>query len=68
MSEVVKYLTQEEVAEELRVSVDTVTRWIKSGQLVGYRISRNAYRIKRQDLDAFMEARKSTKPPLAEES
>lgn len=61
MTAEVIYLTLEEVAEEIRVSTDTVTRWIKSGELVGYRLGRNAYRIKRTDLDAFMEARKTTK-------
>ena len=48
-------LTAGEVADLLRVSTMTVYRLIRTGELVAVRVGRN-YRVRREDLDAFLEA------------
>lgn len=51
----VPLMTVAEVAEVLRVSNMTVYRLIRSGQLAALRVGKN-YRIRRQDLDRYLEA------------
>ena len=51
-----RLLTPNEVAEQLRVSTMTVYRLIKSGELPAARIS-NSFRLREQDVDAYLEAR-----------
>ncbi len=46
-------LTLEEVANELRVSVQTVRRLIEAGQLRAVRVGRQL-RVKREDLDDYI--------------
>ena len=48
-----KYLTIDQVATGLCVSPRTVRRWIRSRQLIIYRIGRSV-RIAPSDLDAFL--------------
>jgi len=48
-----KLLTIEEVAEILRVSTRSVTRYIESGRLVASKIG--VWRIKQSDLNKFLE-------------
>jgi putative molybdopterin biosynthesis protein len=48
----VSWLTPEEVAAELRVSLDTVYRLIRSATLPALEVG-GQYRIARTDLDAF---------------
>lgn len=48
-----KLLTIEEVAEILRVSSRSVNRYIESGRLKASKLG--VWRIKRSDLDAFLE-------------
>ncbi|HEX9889632.1 MAG TPA: helix-turn-helix domain-containing protein [Nitriliruptorales bacterium] len=48
-------LTAAEVADELRVSTMTVYRLIRSGELSAVRVGRN-YRVRRHDLDAYLDA------------
>lgn len=48
-------LTAAEVADQLRVSTMTVYRLIKSGELSAVRVGRN-YRVRRSDLDAYLES------------
>lgn len=48
-----KLLTIEEVAKILRVSTRSVTRYIESGKLKASKIG--VWRIKRSDLDNFLE-------------
>lgn len=50
-----QWLTVSEVAEELRVSVKTVLRWIRSRRLRAHRLG-GQYRIHRPDLDDFVAA------------
>lgn len=55
-------LTVREVAKQLRVDETTVRRWIKQGILpaiaLPHRGNRQAYRIKRDVLDALMHTSK----------
>jgi excisionase family DNA binding protein len=51
-----EWLTLEEIAEELRVSVETVRRWIRKKQLKALSIGRG-YRIKRKDYEDFLRRR-----------
>jgi len=54
------WLTVEEIAEELRVTVESVRRWLRGGELRGVFISRRAgYRIRRSELNRFLAARMS---------
>ena len=56
-----RYLSTEEVAEQLAVDEQTVRRWIKSGRLQAYKPGR-AWRIPPDALAAFLEDRRG---PLA---
>jgi excisionase family DNA binding protein len=50
------WLTIEEIAEELRVSEETVRRWIRKKQLKALSIGRG-YRIRRRDYEDFVNRR-----------
>jgi len=53
-------LTVHEVAKMTEVSEDTVRRWLATGQLKGYRISRKSgWRTSEADLLAFIARRQS---------
>jgi len=59
------YLTPPEVAKTLRVSESKVASWIRSGRLRAYNVSegqRPKYRIRADDLDAFLAGRAVTPP------
>ena len=51
------YLTVEEVAKQLRVSQDTVRRWIREGRLPTIDLI-GQYRIKREDYEKFLAQRR----------
>ncbi len=59
MAEREEWLTVEEVTALLKVSIETVRRWIRAGELPVLRIGgrRGGYRIRRADLDTFIERR-----------
>ena len=64
-----RWLTVGEVARHLRVSRDTVERWIHNGNLkavnVGTRstlVSRRCWRVSAESLEAFLEGRVSPMP------
>ena len=62
--EVGRWLTVGEVAETLRVTEETVRRWVRAGALPVLDLGSRSggYRIRRDDLDAFIAARyRSTK-------
>ncbi|WP_228941984.1 helix-turn-helix domain-containing protein [Nocardioides sp. Leaf374] len=46
------YLSLEEAAECMSVSVKTIRRWIAGGTLPAYRCGKRAIRIKLEDLEA----------------
>jgi excisionase family DNA binding protein len=51
-----EWLSVEDIAEELNVSVSTVRSWIRNKRLKAVRIGRD-YRIKRADYEKFLEER-----------
>jgi excisionase family DNA binding protein len=53
-------LTVEQVAKEVQVHVETVRVWIRRGELIAINIG-NEYRITRDDLNDFLERRKTDK-------
>ncbi len=48
------YLSLEEAAEAMSVSVKTIRRWIAAGTLPAYRCGKRAIRIKLEDLEAAL--------------
>jgi putative molybdopterin biosynthesis protein len=53
-----QYYTIEEVAKMLKVVYLTVYRWIQSDKLTAYKAGKQ-YRIKKSDLDKFIEIKKT---------
>lgn len=51
------YLTTTDVATRLGVSLDTVRRWLRSGELKGTPFGRAGYRIEDADFQAFLHQR-----------
>ena len=53
-----RWLTVDQVAEQLQVNPETVRRWIRHGELGALDIGgpRAGYRIRPSDLDAFIAA------------
>lgn len=58
------WYTVNEVADRLRVHTETVYRWIRAGELGYLDLGGRAYRVRREDLDALVEAR--FRPPRAQ--
>ncbi len=52
------FLTPQEVSDLLRVSVYTVRRWIKEGDLPAYKVGRG-WRISESDIDAWLRKNQS---------
>ena len=52
------YLTTLDVATQLGVSLDTVRRWLRSGELKGTPFGRAGYRIEDTDFQAFLNQRR----------
>ena len=52
------YLTTSDVATRLGVSLDTVRRWLRSGELNGTPFGRAGYRIDDADFQAFLALRR----------
>ena len=50
-----EWLSVEDVAKELKVSPERVRAWIRRRELLAYRIGGKEYRIKRVDLNAFLQ-------------
>lgn len=59
------YLTAEEIAQDLSVSIETVRAWINhpnpKERLPAYRVGRQ-YRIKTEDFEKFMQQRYNLPP------
>lgn len=54
-----RLLTVAQAAEYLQVNVDTIRRWCRLGTLRCINLGdRAGYRIKQEDIDAFLEARR----------
>jgi excisionase family DNA binding protein len=54
------WLTTEEIAKDLKVNVNTVRRWIQSGELVALDVG-GEYRVSREDYNDFVRRRKTDK-------
>ena len=53
-----EWLTVAEVAHELKVTTETVRRWLRERKLQGSILSdRGGWRVRRSEVDAFMVAR-----------
>ena len=53
-----EWLTVAEVATDLKVTTETVRRWLREGKLQGAILSdRGGWRVRRSEVDAFMVAR-----------
>lgn len=60
-----KYLTREEVAKHLRVHPRTVERWLKKGDLRGYKLGEGKtalWRIPEEELKKFLAKYANKKP------
>lgn len=57
------YYTSQEVAKRFKVTYLTVFRWIKSGKLKAFKVGKQ-YRVKQEDLEAFIEQSKSERTQL----
>lgn len=56
-----EFYTLEEVAKELRVNPRTIMRWLKSGQLKGYKLGNSQtslLRISKAEVNKFLEKHK----------
>lgn len=49
--------TPEQVAKKLSVTKTTVLRWLRSGELKGVRLGHKTWRIREEQLDAFLKGR-----------
>lgn len=56
MSEQIEVLTVEEVAEILKVNIDTVRRLLRQGELPGVKVGRH-WRVEREALRAYLQGR-----------
>ncbi|MGZ3618308.1 MAG: helix-turn-helix domain-containing protein [Ktedonobacteraceae bacterium] len=56
------YLTVKDISQKLQVSVDTVRRWLRSGELQSVNFG-NQYRVSPADLDAFLAKYRKQPPP-----
>ncbi len=56
-------LTVEQIANEFRLTSQTIRNWIKSGALPAIQV-KHVYRIKRVDLDAMLSREQSKSIPL----
>ena len=56
-----EFYTLEEVAKELRVNPRTIMRWLKSGQLKGYKLGNSKtslLRISKSEVNKFLDKHK----------
>jgi excisionase family DNA binding protein len=51
-----EYLTTEDIARHLDISVATVRRYIRTGKLAAVRLERE-YRVRREDFEKFLKER-----------
>lgn len=57
-----KFYTTEEVAEILKVTTESVRRWIRGGKLQSVKLSGKFIRVSQQDLDDFIESMRIDEP------
>jgi excisionase family DNA binding protein len=54
-----EWLSVEEIAQTLKMDVETVRNWIRRKQLKAYKFGRD-YRIRREDYETFVQNRATT--------
>jgi len=54
------FLNPQEISGLLRVSVQSVRRWIKEGSLPAYKVGPRMWRIRKTDLDEWLDRQRST--------
>ncbi len=54
-----EWLTLEEIAEALKVHIETVRGWVRSRKLHAVKLGRD-YRVRRSDLEKFLQERSNT--------
>ena len=59
LSEQQPFLTPREVSDLLQVSVQTVRRWIKEEDLPAYKVGPRIWRIKKADLDEWLDQQRN---------
>jgi excisionase family DNA binding protein len=60
MAVVERFLTVEQIAAELHLHIETVRRYLRSGELKGFQISRQAgWLVARDDLEQFIAERRA---------
>ncbi len=64
MADISQYLTVQEVADRLGVSVFTIRRYIRAGKLRAVKLDA-AYRISREDMSEFLRSREISGPTIA---
>jgi excisionase family DNA binding protein len=51
-----QWYTADEIAQRLRVDINTVRRWLRTGRLVGIRLSGKAgWRVRESEVNRFIE-------------
>jgi excisionase family DNA binding protein len=61
-----KWLTVEQIAEQIQVTEQTVRRWLRAGALAGRNFSgRTGYRVRQSDLDTFLASDSQAKKAAA---
>ena len=61
-------LTVEEIADRVKVTQETVRRWLRGGRLPGLRLSDKAgWRVKASDLERFLASMSADAPSLGPE-
>lgn len=53
-----EWLTLSEIADDLKVHIETVREWVRKGQLIAYKFNRD-YRVKKEDYERFIEERRT---------
>ena len=60
------WLTTDEAAAYLQVSLETMRRWGRTGAIPAAKLgNRGGFRFKREDLDAFLEGQRGGASPAA---
>ncbi len=52
-------LTAEETAERLQVSSSTVKRWLRNGELAGFKLGGKLWRVEEEELQKFIATSKN---------
>jgi len=52
-------LTLQQVADEMQLHIETIRAWVREKKLPAYKISAREYRVRRSDLEKFLEDRRT---------